>query len=63
MDSRNELAGQFQDIFERLLNREKIELCEKDLSLLFEVIAGNLIDCPLTFDGATGLISEIRKSR
>lgn len=46
-----------------MLNRERIELYENELSFLFEVIAGNLIDCSLTFDGATGLTSRIRKKR
>lgn len=46
-----------------MLNREKIELYENELSFLFEAIAGSLIDCPLTFDGATGLTAKIRKSR
>lgn len=45
-----------------MLNREKIEAYEEELSFLFEAIAYRLIDCPLTFDGVTISISKIRKS-
>ncbi len=45
-----------------MINREKIDVYEEDLSFLFEAIARNLIECPLTFDGVTGLTSKIRKS-
>jgi hypothetical protein len=50
------------EIFERLLNREKLDSYEKELCLLLEVIALNFIDS-LTLDGITNLSSQIRKPR
>jgi hypothetical protein len=57
------LAEQFTYIFERLINREKIEPYEEELSLLFAVISQSLIDYPLRFEGLSYLTSKIRKSR
>jgi hypothetical protein len=46
-----------------LLKGEKIEVYEKDLSFLFEAIAGILIESPFWFDGAVGLTARIKKKR
>ena len=46
-----------------MLNGEKAEVYEKDLSLSFETIAGNLIESPFWFDGLIGLNAIVRKSR
>jgi hypothetical protein len=46
-----------------LLNREKIEIYEKDLSLFFEVIAENFIESPFWYDGAVGLSLKTGKQR
>ena len=62
MDSHNELAKQFESIFEHLLAGEKIDLYEKNLSFLFETIAESLIK-NLAFDGAVNLTAKIRKSK
>ncbi len=51
------------DIFEQLLKGEKIEVYEKDLSFLFEAIAGDLIESPFWFDGAVNLTVEIKKKK
>ena len=57
-------ANAFLLIFERLLAREKFELEKTDISLLFEVVASNLLsDKDGYFDGVTGLHTKIRKSR
>jgi hypothetical protein len=68
MSNRNDLANQFVDVFERLLAREKLDLYEKDLSLLLRVIAGGLLyDLPHRtyeyFDGVENLTAKLRKSR
>jgi hypothetical protein len=57
-------ANDFLIIFERLLAREKFDLETTDISFLFIVIAENLLlDKSGYFDGATGLITKIRKTR
>ncbi len=46
-----------------MLNREKLEVYEKELSFLFEVLAENLIESPFWYDGAVNLTAEIIKQR
>lgn len=68
MNKRLNLANQFQNIFERLLAGEKLDLCDADASFLFEVIATNLLSKTperkdVYFDGAVNIISTLRKPR
>lgn len=46
-----------------MINREKIDVYEKDLSFLFEVLAENMLESPFWYDGAISLSAEIRKPR
>lgn len=53
-------ANDFLIIFERLLAREKFKLEKTDISILFEVIASNLLSSKNGyFDGVTGLYTKI----
>lgn len=66
MNKPDNLADEFQKLFERLINRETIELNNPDRSLFFEVIAENLLkevcrETGIYFDGAVSLASTIRK--
>lgn len=63
MTEQNELAEQFEEIFERLLKGEKIDSYKKELSFLFTAIGQDLIDYPLRFEDITDLISKPGKSR
>lgn len=63
MDNKNELAKQFEEIFERLLNGEKIDSYREELSFLFTTIAQDLIDYPLRFEELTDLTSKPGKLR
>jgi hypothetical protein len=63
MSEQNELAKQFEDIFERLLNGKKIDSHQEELSFLLLTIAQNLIDYPLRFEVLTDLTSKRGKSR
>lgn len=65
--SRN-LANNFEIVFQRLLSGEKFNLYEEDVSLMFEVIAANLLaEIPerkyCWYDGVYDLIASVRKSR
>ena len=67
MNNRRNLASQFQTTFERLIAGEKLDLCNADVSLMFEIIATNLLsEMPerkdVYFDGAVDITSTLRKS-
>jgi hypothetical protein len=68
MNNRCNLANQFQNIFERVLAREKLDFCNAEVSLMFEVIATNLLsETPerkdVYFDGAVNITSTLKKTR
>src|SRR5215471_9293059 len=67
MQSRS-LALSFENVFQRLLFFEAVQLDTPEVSSMFEVIATNLLaGAPgrehLYFDGAVGLTSKVRTSR
>lgn len=67
-NKRRNLARHFEDIFERLLTGETLDLYEKDVSSLFELITTNLLaEIPqrkgMWYDGVVGLTARVRKSR
>jgi len=66
--SNRDLAIRFEDIFQRLLAREKLDAHEKELSEFFEFIATRLLgDFPSRkghyFDGAVGLAATVKTVR
>ena len=63
-----DLAIRFEDVFRRLLSRERLDLYEEGMSVMFELIAENLLDQHSNrkscyFDGVVDLTSTIKTSR
>ena len=61
-------STQFEDVFSRLLKREELDFYDLGVSLMFEVIATNLLaQTPGRewhwYDGVVGLEARIRKPR
>lgn len=68
VSKRRSLAERFEDVFQRLLAGEKLDLYEEDVSFMFEVIASYLFaEIPdrkrCWYDGVDSLTASIRKSR
>lgn len=68
MNEKEELYKRFQDIIEKLLVGEQLEVHEKDISFLLEAIATHLFSNTgarnsVYFDGAVNLTAKIRKKR
>ncbi|MEQ8224512.1 MAG: hypothetical protein ABRQ37_19490 [Candidatus Eremiobacterota bacterium] len=68
MNEKEELYKRFQDIIEKLLAGEQLEVHEKDISFLLEAIATHLFSNTgarnsVYFDGAVNLTAKIRKKR
>ncbi len=68
MKENGNLSSEFENIFQRLVNSEEVDLCNPDVSLMFEVIATNLLRArqerdSVYFDGAVGITASKRKSR
>ena len=66
--SQSKLASRFENLFQRLLARESIDLYAEDLSSMFEVLATNLFSGTPNregcyFDGVVGLTSMLRSPR
>jgi hypothetical protein len=66
--SNRDLAIRFEDIFQNLLAREKLDAHEKELSEFFEFIATRLLgDFPSRkghyFDGVVGLAATVKTGR
>lgn len=62
------LANRFEDVFHRLLFGENFDLYEEKVSLMFEVIAANLLaDVPdrehCWYDGVVSLRANIKNAR
>lgn len=68
INRRRNLANHFENVFERLLSGETLDLYAERVSFMFEVIAANLLaELPerkgVYFDGVVPLSSAVRKSR
>lgn len=62
------LVTQFENVFHRLLKREQLDLYDLGVSLMFEIIAANLMEgLPgrewMYYDGVNSLESHVRKAQ